>query len=149
MNEPVILKSFFPEPVTPAEKALHSLDVQRCLKFYNQRTKDSRKSSQLFVSFSNPRKGFPLSKQGIAHWISSAIQHCHSTAGKPLEGRVRAHSTRAISSSAALFAGVPIWEICRAATWSSTHTFTRHYCLDSATQSDTAVGQAVLRNLFQ
>lgn len=149
LNEPVILNSFFPRPSTPAERALHSLDVQRCLKFYLQRTKDFRKASQLFVAFSAPRKGYPLSKQGIARWIASAIQFCHQAAGNPLEGRVRVHSTRAMSSSVALFAGVTIKAICRAATWSSTRTFMKHYCLDSSTRGDAAVGQAVLRNLFQ
>ncbi|XP_078523323.1 uncharacterized protein LOC144792272 isoform X2 [Lissotriton helveticus] len=39
-------------------------------------------------------------------------------------------------------------DICRAATWYSVHTFTKHYCLDSAWKEDAAVGQAVLRHLF-
>lgn len=73
LNEPVLLQAFFPQPSTPAERALHSLDVQRCLKFYIDHTKDFRKSPQLFVSFSAPRKGLPLSKQGIAWWVVGAI----------------------------------------------------------------------------
>ncbi|XP_078523326.1 uncharacterized protein LOC144792272 isoform X4 [Lissotriton helveticus] len=44
--------------------------------------------------------------------------------------------------------GVQHRNICRAATWYSVHTFTKHYCLDSAWKEDAAVGQAVLRHLF-
>ncbi|KAJ1080678.1 hypothetical protein NDU88_000872, partial [Pleurodeles waltl] len=55
-------------------------------------------------------------------WIGLSIQFCHAQTGKPLRSRVRAHSTRAVATSAALFAGVPLHSICRAATWSSQHT---------------------------
>lgn len=148
LNEPVILRSFFPKPSTPAERSLHTLDVQRCLKFYLQRTSGFRRSTQLFIAFSTPRKGLAITKQGISRWIANAIRYCHQAAGRPLQGRIRAHSTRSVSSSAALFAGVSIKDICRAATWSSVHSFTKHYCLEASDRGDAAVGQAVLRNLF-
>lgn len=148
LNEPVVLKTFFPNPETPAEKTLHSLDVKRCLKFYLQRTKDIRKSDQLFVAYGQATLGTAVTKATIARWLASAIHFCHEKANKPLLRKVRAHSTRTMAASTALFAGVTISNICRAATWKSAHTFTKHYCLQSTHQEDAAVGQAVLRHLF-
>ncbi len=43
---------------------------------------------------------------------------------------LRAHSTRGVASSQALFRGVPLEDICVAAGWSSPHTFVRFYNLD-------------------
>ncbi|XP_078515458.1 uncharacterized protein LOC144780831 [Lissotriton helveticus] len=115
---------------------------------YLCRTAPFRRSDQLFIAYGRMRKGRPVTKPTIARWISSAMIFCHQQAGKPLQSSVRAHSTRAMSSSTALFAGVPLRQICRAATWSNRHTFTKHYCLDAINEVDTAVGQAVLRHLF-
>lgn len=149
LNYPVTLKTFFPDPQTPAERSLHTLDVKRCIKFYLQWTSSCRKSSQLFVAYGRMHQGQPVSKPTIARWITETIVFCHQQAGRPLSSPPHAHSTRAVSSSTALFAGVPLDQICRAATWSSLHTFTKHYCLEAASDIDTSVGQAVLRNLFQ
>lgn len=44
-----------------------------------------------------------------------------------------AHSTRSMATSWALFQGVSIEEICVAASWAMTHTFTRFYKLDVIT----------------
>ena len=60
LNEPIVLKSYFPNPTTAAEKSLHSWDVKRCLKLYIEKTKTFRKSDQLFVAFAHPRKGQAL-----------------------------------------------------------------------------------------
>ncbi|KAJ1104591.1 hypothetical protein NDU88_002001, partial [Pleurodeles waltl] len=84
---------------------LHSLDIKRCLKCYLQKTQVIRLSDQLFVAFGGTRKGHAVSKQTIARWIGLAIQFCHAKAGKPLHNKVRAHSTRSVATSAALFAG--------------------------------------------
>ena len=43
---------------------------------------------------------------------------------------LRAHSTRGVATSCALFRGISIQEICAAASWSSPHTFARFYRLD-------------------
>lgn len=86
---------------------------------------------QLMFSYGPQRLGASVTKRAIARWISATIQLCHTTAGKPLTVKAKAHSTRAISYSAALFAGVPLDKICPATTWKSTHTCTLHYCLDS------------------
>ncbi len=42
---------------------------------------------------------------------------------------IRAHSTRGLASSTALFRGVPLEDICMAAGWSSPHTFVKFYNL--------------------
>ena len=44
LNEPVILKTFLPNPKDGAEKALFMLDVRRCLKFYLDKTQQYRRS---------------------------------------------------------------------------------------------------------
>src|SRR4029434_4954509 len=49
--------------------------------------------------------------------------------------KLRAHSTRGVSSSWALLKGVSVEEICKAASWSSRHTFIRFYMLDVAEPS--------------
>ncbi len=53
---------------------------------------------------------------------------------------IRAHSTRGVASSTALFRGVTLEDICMAAGWSSPHAFVRFYNLDV----NTAPGSQVL-----
>ncbi len=66
---------------------------------------------------------------------------CHPLARNlPSPLSLRAHSTRGVASSQALFRGVPLEDICVAAGWSSPHTFVRFYKLDV----DTAPGSQVL-----
>lgn len=148
LNEPLVLPVFFPSPSSPAERTLHSLDVARALKFYVDRTKCFRKTSQLFVNFGPVNQGKALSKASISRWLSGCIMYCHRLANRPLPGRPRAHSTRAIAATTAFLSGVPLLDICRAATWRSTHTFTKFYCVDRDSREESRVGQAVLRNLF-
>ncbi len=51
----------------------------------------------------------------------------YKSSGCPLPSGVRCHSTRNISMSWAALKGVPLSDICAAATWSSTNTFSRYY----------------------
>ncbi len=53
---------------------------------------------------------------------------------------IRAHSTRGVASSTALFRGVPLEDIFLVAAWSSPHTFVKFYNLDV----NTAPGSQVL-----
>ena len=86
---------------------------------------------------------------GIARWLSAFITFCHSKAKRPLQGRVRAHSIKNMASTAALYAGVPLRDICcRPAAWSSCHMFMKHYCIDEDAEADAAVGQAGLDTCF-
>nr|XP_025038833.1 uncharacterized protein LOC112545273 [Pelodiscus sinensis] len=87
--------------------------------------------------------GQPVLAQRIASWITSCIRLCYEGAGRPTP-RITAHSTRAQATSAAFLACVLILEICRAATWSSVHTFAEHYAITQLAREDAAVGMAVL-----
>lgn len=149
VNQTISLPSFFPNPSTPAEKSLHSLDLKRVLKYYLDKSKTIRKSDQLFLNYGNIRTGFPSSKRSISRWIVSCIKLAYQLANKPLLVSPKAHSTRGKAATVAFLHNVPMAEICKAATWKSVHTFTRYYCLDSDSRADTQVGHASLRNLFQ
>ncbi|XP_064410353.1 uncharacterized protein LOC135354987 [Latimeria chalumnae] len=149
INQEIFLPVFFPGPHScDGDKHLHRLDVKRSLQIYLDRTKDICKSDQIFVSYAQDRLGLPLSKQCMSQWICECIQLCYDLEGIQLEGRLTAHSTRGVSASVANLQSVPVSEICRAATWSSVHTFCRHYCLDIASRRQTCFGQAVLQGLF-
>ena len=65
----------------------------------------------------------------------------HVSAGVPVPGQLRAHSTRGVASSWALTRGASVQEICDAANWSTPLTFDTFYKLDVATSS---VAHAVL-----
>lgn len=43
---------------------------------------------------------------------------------------------------------VPVTEICKAATWTSIHTFSKHYALVHASRADAVVGSAFLSSVF-
>lgn len=145
LNEPIVSPTLFPNPSSAAERALHSLDIKQYLKFYLQRTEPFRKSSQLLISFSAPRKGQALTWDSIACWVTSTISFCHEKAGHPLLAKAQAHSTRKLATTSALFAGASLPDICSVATWANAHTFTKHYCLDGWKKADISVGQATLR----
>ena len=66
---------------------------------------------------------------GLHHVFCITI--CYTLAKKQPPECLRAHSTRAKAATTALACGVPVLDICQAATWASLHTFTKHYCLDS------------------
>ncbi|XP_038163380.1 uncharacterized protein LOC119798106 [Cyprinodon tularosa] len=128
---PIELMAFHPPPFSSQEQErLHSLCPVRALRIYVRRTIQVRKSDQLFVSWAKNHNGKAVSKQRLAHWITDAISLAYSSKGhQPPEG-LRAHSTRGLSSSWALLRGVSLQEICAAASWASSHTFTRFYKLD-------------------
>ncbi len=86
------------------------------------------------------RRGLATSKQITSHWVRDAISLAYEVRGLPSPLSVRAHSTRSVASSQALFRGVPLEEICVAAGWYFPHTFIWFYNLDL----DTASGSQVL-----
>ena len=139
---PVVLREFHPPPFdSPEECRLHSLCPVRALRIYIDRSKPARQSDQLFVSWAARMVGKPITKQRLSHWIVEAIQLAYSTAGKQAPGRLRAHSTRGVAASWALFKGVSVQDLCAAASWSSPLTFARFYSLNVTAQP---VAQAVL-----
>nr|XP_025039348.1 uncharacterized protein LOC112545447 [Pelodiscus sinensis] len=145
INEPMCFTTFFPKPhSSPEESRLHTLDVRRALAFYLERTRSFRKSQQLFLSTAERCKGKQLSAQRISGLIVSCIRRCYALRNKPLPDRTRAHSTRGMAASTAYLRGVPLQDICRAATWSSNLTFAKHYALVNSLKTDSAVAHAVL-----
>ncbi|XP_073683991.1 uncharacterized protein [Garra rufa] len=127
----VDLIAFHPPPFSsPEEERLHCLCPVRALRCYVNRTKTLRKSSQLFVSWANSHKGKPISRQRLSHWVVEAIIVGYNSRGLEAPGGLKAHSTRGLSTSWALFKGVSVPDICAAASWASPHTFVRFYRLD-------------------
>ncbi|KAK0154188.1 Potassium voltage-gated channel subfamily H member 4 [Merluccius polli] len=108
----VELLAFHPPPFSSAEeKKLNTLCPVRVLHVYLRRTAGFRKDDQLFVSWSTPHKGKPLSHQRLSHWIMEAISLAYGCKGlQPPQG-LRAHSTRGMAASWALFRGVSVQDI--------------------------------------
>ncbi len=140
-SQVVTLHSFHPPPFASSEdERLHLLCPVRALKLYVDRSKVWRKSPQLLICFGAGRRGLATSKQRISHWVRDAISLAYEARNLPSPLSLRAHSTRGVDSSQALFRGVPLEDICVAAGWSSPHTFVRFYNLDV----ETAPGSQVL-----
>ena len=113
----------------------------RALKWYIDRTKSRRTSSSLFVASIAPHKGVATST--IANWLVECIKMAGADA--ILADRVRAHDTRAISSSWALFNGASLKEIQQAAFWSNANSFICCYLKDVLV-GEASFASAVLRS---
>ena len=139
---PVDLTAFHPPPFSSEEdRRLNCLCPVRALSVYKARTAPFRKGEQLFVAWGSQWKGKPISKIRLSQWIVEAIQLAYASGGvEPPEG-LRAHSTRGLSASWALARGVPIEDVCAAASWSAPSTFATYYNLDVA---PVGLSQAVL-----
>lgn len=128
---PIELSAFSPPPFSSEEQQqLHALCPVRTLRMYVDRTAAFRKSEQLFVSWAKPHRGKPITKQRLSHWMVEAIVAAYSSSGSQPPAGLRAHSTRGMATSWALFQGTSVEEICAAASWATPHTFARFYRLD-------------------
>ncbi len=116
-------------PPEEADPALALLCPVRALRQYTDRTQSFRTSEQLFVCYGGQQKGKAVSKQRMAHWIVDAITLAYEAQGVPCPLRLRAHSTRGVTSSWALARGASLADICRAAGWATPNTFARFYSL--------------------
>ena len=109
----------------------------RALKWYPKKTSPLCQSDRLFIL---PRSPFSAaSKDTICKWITRLITQ-HATQGS----KPRAHDVIGQATSMALFKGVPIQDILKAAAWKTPSTFVSCYLTDILT-SDTAFGHAVLK----
>ena len=122
----------------------HILDVRRCLRAYIKRTKEGRKQKQLFCCYGGGKTGEPASKQTISRWLVSTICMAYVNKGHEPPGQLRAHSVRAVATSTAYAAALPIEEICSAAIWSRPSTFIKHYQLDKHSSERARFGRTVL-----
>jgi len=140
-GQPVVLQAFFSPPhATKEQESLQLLCPVRVLMIYVHRSDQWRKSSKLLVCFGCHNRG--NAKQCISHWITDTTSLSYEACRMASPLGVRTHSTRSIESSRALARGAPLQDVCAAAGWSSPHTFTRFYILDT----DSAPGPQVLQN---
>lgn len=139
----IILPDFFPSPAFPEHRLLHTLDIRRALLFYLNRTAFPQ-SQGLFVCYSGPRQGHPISSQRLSRWVTATIELAYSLAKVPKPLHVEGHSTRALATLVAFSYGIPLQDICTAATWSSPNTFIQHYAIDARAQRSAPVARAAL-----
>ena len=110
----------------------------RALKWYMKRTEPLRGTCHsLFIISCKPHGR--ASKDTISRWIVEAISRSSSP---PDARRPRAHDVRAVSTSMALFGGVPLEDILQAAAWRSSNTFISSYL------KDILVGESQMSNAF-
>jgi hypothetical protein len=141
-------------PALHGETSLHlrKLCVRRTLKYYLEATakyRSEQASDQLFLTYGGGRstvKGTPVSKARLSKWIVELIQFVYEEQGLPPPNKVKAHSTRAQATSWAALMGVEPQKICRAATWSSSCTFAKHYQLDLFHKASSEFGARILRS---
>lgn len=67
------------------------------------------------------------SRDAISKWIVRTISICYQGSKESDFLLARAHDTRSLSTSLALFNGLSMEEIMEAAAWKSESTFTAHY----------------------
>ena len=102
----------------------------RALSVYLQKTKSVRNAeSRLFLTF---KKGsvHGASKDTISRWLVQTVKLAYELADEQDFEMARAHDTRSLSTSWALFHGVSMEEIMRAAFWAAETTFTSFYMKD-------------------
>lgn len=148
LNQDIVVPSLCPLPKNPIEKRLHNLDVVRAITSYLEETKDIRRSQALFIIPTGPNRGAKASKALIAKWIRSTIIRAYAVKGRASPLKVKAHSTRSLSTSWALQHQASAEQICKAATWASLHTFTRFYRLHTQASAEASFGRKVLQTVI-
>uniref|UniRef100_A0A6I8SZB8 Uncharacterized protein n=1 Tax=Xenopus tropicalis TaxID=8364 RepID=A0A6I8SZB8_XENTR len=148
INEEINLPSLCPRPTNAKEKALHKLDVVRAIRFYLDRSKSYRKADAFLVTY-GANKGSAASKRTIARWLVNTINYAYDLKKQPKPFRVKAHSTRAVSTSWALYNSATAEQICKAATWASLSTFAKFYRLQVFHSAPAAFGRKVLQAAVQ
>ena len=98
----------------------------RSRRWYFDRTKFLRPSYDLFVTTTAPHRA--ASKDTVSRWLVVGIK----LAGDDVfqRGPVRAHDTRALSTSWALFNGATIEQVQKAAFWANPNSFISCYLKD-------------------
>lgn len=110
----------------------HTLYVKSTIVSYLKATEPFRKVENLVVISHGPRKGQAASPRTIATWLIKIIKRTYIIQSLPILDGLKAHSTRAVATSWAVYCRVSAETICKAATWSSKTTFMSHYRIDPA-----------------
>jgi hypothetical protein len=97
--------------------------LDKTKQFRNSLPKEQR--GNLFLALKEPHKA--VTSQTISHWIVQVIKDAYAKNESTTSIKVRAHSTRAIGTSWALFKGTSVHEILESADWSLESTFSRFY----------------------
>ena len=116
-----------------SDPELRKLCVRTSLMAYVNATKLLRpqaSSDQLFLAYGGKTPGQPITSQRISKWLSLLIKDCYSQMDLPPPCSVTGHQVRKTATSWADVCRVDAEEIRRAATWSSSNMFARHYRLD-------------------
>ena len=130
---PVIIPALAPT----LDKSLsgdRSLCPVRALRYYLDRTKDSRQGKELvFVSF---KKGFQkdIVPATISSWVKQTVLLCYQLSDQKAQDlhQVRAHHVRAFAASRAFQGGISLDQILSACHWRAHNTFTQFYLKDLA-----------------
>ena len=146
VNAPIELPVLYkPGNSAAIRKQSHALDVRRMLKFYIKLTSSLRRNhSQLFICYGKSALGAPATTQTLSRWLVSCIAEAYKAKGLLCPDGLKAHSVRAIATSTAFSAALPIEEVCSAAIWKRASTFTRHYQLDMKSRERASFGSTVL-----
>ncbi|CAJ0946475.1 unnamed protein product [Ranitomeya imitator] len=145
LNEDIVLPSFCPAPTHPLERSLNKLDVVRAVRIYLDRTSSFRKTDSFFVIPDGTRRGQPASKATIARWIRMAILEAYWVKNRVPPPGIKAHSTRAVGASWAVHHRASALQLCKAATWSSIHTFAKFYKVHTYASADASLGRRILQ----
>ena len=130
---PVVIPALAPT-LDRSLKSDRSLCPVRALRYYLDRTSDSRQDKELvFVSF---KKGFDkdISPATISSWIKQTVILCYELSDHQAHTlhQVKAHDVRAFAASKAFQSGVSSEQILSACHWKSHNTFTQFYLKDVA-----------------
>ena len=153
LNREIVLQAFYPDFDTESEDQVfcNSLCPVRALRIYLEKTSRLRLKDhfQLLVQFSQRFLGQPATLQHISKWVVEVINMAYAHYGKDPPDHVTAHSTRAIATSMATLGGASIQDICKAATWSSSHVFVKHYKLDVVPRSAGSISSTDLKTALE
>ena len=136
INREIFLEALPSQGPGRVSKKLQTLCPVRALRIYVEKSAPFRKPSvgQLFISYRRDNLGNPVTKQRIATWLVQLIKKAYVYFEMDPPLGVKAHSTRAMSTSVACERGMPIEDICRAATWAHDSVFASCYRLDTVSK---------------
>lgn len=118
----------------------HALDVVRSLQAYIKASSLICLLDHFFIVPMGSRKGNKESARLISSWISLA----YGALELPLPDGVKTHSTRGMAASWAVVRQISLMTICKVASWSSSHSFIAHYCIDPAAIMSISIDHKVL-----
>jgi hypothetical protein len=148
-EQEIFFTPFCPRTDPASTNTLHTLCVKRAVGKYVKATKPFRKSDALFVCFSGPNKGCKAAKASISRWVRKGIELAYKALKKKLPKGIRAHSTRAVSTTWAQYNNSSLRDICDTASWGHSSTFTKFYQLNLAGgESSARFANAVLQTVL-